>query len=207
MGIAQSASRRRRRDPHLGGERGRLRRRHPDGRRDPDGRGDRRRHPLGRVLVELGWIRHVPPRDGGPRPRPRGRALGRENASGGAHPGAPGMISARVPYGPHVERFAGGLALTPHRRARRLRRTGAADGVRRGGRDLDGGAVVLDLTAVTFLDSTALGTIVGLLRRVARGGRGAPRRPPRDRGAAHLRADRARTVARHPPEPRERARR
>ena len=30
----------------------------------------------------------------------------------------------------------------------------------------DGGTVVLDLTGVTFLDSTVLGTIVGLLRRV-----------------------------------------
>ena len=30
----------------------------------------------------------------------------------------------------------------------------------------DGGLVVLDLSAVTFLDSTVLGTVVGLLRRV-----------------------------------------
>ena len=33
-----------------------------------------------------------------------------------------------------------------------------------------GTVVVLDLTAVTFLDSTALGTVVGLLRRVREAG-------------------------------------
>ena len=32
------------------------------------------------------------------------------------------------------------------------------------------GVIVLDLSAVTFLDSTVLGTIVGLLRRVREGG-------------------------------------
>ena len=34
-------------------------------------------HPLARVLVELGRLRDVPPRDGRSRPRPRRRALGR----------------------------------------------------------------------------------------------------------------------------------
>ena len=72
--------------------------------------------------------------------------------------------------GPNIESFAGGLALTlsgeldaydaPALRA------AFADAVS----GLDGGAVVLDLSDVTFLDSTALGTIVGLLRRVREGG-------------------------------------
>ena len=37
-------------------------------------------------------------------------------------------------------------------------------------RDNPGATVVLDLTHVSFLDSTALGTIVGLLRRVREAG-------------------------------------
>jgi len=37
-------------------------------------------------------------------------------------------------------------------------------------RDHPGATVVLDLASVTFLDSTALGTIVGLLRRVRESG-------------------------------------
>ena len=74
--------------------------------------------------------------------------------------------------GPDVEPFSGGLVLTlsgeldaydaPTLRAAFAE---AAAGV-------DGGAVVLDLTRVTFLDSTALGTIVGLLRRVREAGGG-----------------------------------
>ena len=70
------------------------------------------------------------------------------------------------PSRPHVEQFQGGLVLTlageldaydaPALRAAFAE--AAADG--------NGMTVVLDLSAVSFLDSTALGTIVGLLRRV-----------------------------------------
>jgi anti-sigma B factor antagonist len=70
------------------------------------------------------------------------------------------------PSRPHVEPFQGGLVLTlageldaydaPALRAAFAE--AAADG--------NGTTVVLDLSAVSFLDSTALGTIVGLLRRV-----------------------------------------
>ena len=73
------------------------------------------------------------------------------------------------PFHPQVETFPGGLVLTlsgeldaydaPALRAAFSDAAAAAGGA----------AVVLDLAAVTFLDSTALGTIVGLLRRVARG--------------------------------------
>jgi anti-sigma B factor antagonist len=72
--------------------------------------------------------------------------------------------------GPNIESFAGGLALTLSGEfdaydapALRAAFAEAVSG-------LDGSAVVLDLTDVTFLDSTALGTIVGLLRRVREGG-------------------------------------
>ena len=72
--------------------------------------------------------------------------------------------------GPDVEQFPGGCVLTLSGEldaydapALRTAFAEAAAGV-------GGGAVVLDLTRVTFLDSTALGTIVGLLRRVREGG-------------------------------------
>jgi anti-sigma B factor antagonist len=73
------------------------------------------------------------------------------------------------PFDPQVETFPGGLVLTlsgeldaydaPALRAAFSDAAAAAGGA----------AVVLDLAAVTFLDSTALGTIVGLLRRVREG--------------------------------------
>ena len=72
--------------------------------------------------------------------------------------------------GPDVEQFPGGCVLTLSGEldaydapALRTAFAEAAAGV-------GGGAVVLDLTRVTFLDSTALGTIVGLLRRVREAG-------------------------------------
>jgi anti-sigma B factor antagonist len=70
------------------------------------------------------------------------------------------------PVRPHVEPFEGGLVLTLSGEldaydAPALR-TAFAEAAASG----DGATVVLDLTAVSFLDSTALGTIVGLLRRV-----------------------------------------
>jgi anti-sigma B factor antagonist len=76
------------------------------------------------------------------------------------------MIRAMAQIRPQVETFSGGLVLTlsgeldaydaPALRA------AFADAAAAAGRT----AVVLDLTAVSFLDSTALGTVVGLLRRV-----------------------------------------
>ena len=72
---------------------------------------------------------------------------------------------------PHLEPFEGGLVLTLSGEldaydAPALR-TAFADAAADG----SASAVVLDLTTVSFLDSTALGTIVGLLRRVReRGG-------------------------------------
>ena len=71
---------------------------------------------------------------------------------------------------PQVETFSGGLVLTLAGEldaydAPRLR-TAFTDAAAAAG----GAVVVLDLTAVTFLDSTALGTIVGLLRRMRESG-------------------------------------
>ena len=72
------------------------------------------------------------------------------------------------PVPPQVEPFDGGLVLTlsgeldaydaPTLRTAFTEAAAAAAG--------DGGLVVLDLSAVTFLDSTVLGTVVGLLRRI-----------------------------------------
>jgi anti-sigma B factor antagonist len=72
---------------------------------------------------------------------------------------------------PDVETFAGGLVLTLSGEldaydAPALR-TAFADAAETAGE----ATVVLDLSAVSFIDSTALGTVVGLLRRVReRGG-------------------------------------
>ena len=94
------------------------------------------------------------------------------------------MISARVPYGPHVERFAGGLALTLTGELDAYDAPALRTAFAEAAADLDGGAVVLDLTAVTFLDSTALGTIVGLLRRVREGAGSSASSSPRPRRGA-----------------------
>jgi anti-sigma B factor antagonist len=74
------------------------------------------------------------------------------------------------PTAPHVERFAGGLALTLAGELDAYDAPALRTAFAEAASDLDGGAVVLDLTAVTFLDSTTLGTTVGLLRRVREGG-------------------------------------
>jgi anti-sigma B factor antagonist len=71
-----------------------------------------------------------------------------------------------APIRPQVETFSGGLVLTLAGEldaydAPSLR-TAFADAVAAAA----GATVVLDLTAVTFLDSTALGAVVGLLRRI-----------------------------------------
>lgn len=74
------------------------------------------------------------------------------------------------PSGPHVERFGGGLAVTLTGELDAYDAPALRTAFAEAAADVDGGVVVLDLTAVTFLDSTALGTIVGLLRRVREGG-------------------------------------
>jgi anti-sigma B factor antagonist len=72
------------------------------------------------------------------------------------------------PRSPQVEPFVGGLVLTLSGEldaydAPTLR-TAFAEAAATAA--TDNGTVVLDLSAVTFLDSTVLGTVVGLLRRV-----------------------------------------
>ena len=82
---------------------------------------------------------------------------------------ASGLHSLSMTTHPQVEEFADGVA---------VRLTGELDAydapsMRTAFAELvtahAGATVVLDLEAVTFLDSTALGTIVGLLRRVREG--------------------------------------
>jgi anti-sigma B factor antagonist len=80
-----------------------------------------------------------------------------------------GMMSP-MPSGPHVEQFEDGVVLTLSGEldaydAPTLR-SAFADAVAVG----DASVIVLDLAAVSFLDSTALGSIVGLLRRVREAG-------------------------------------
>jgi anti-sigma B factor antagonist len=75
-----------------------------------------------------------------------------------------------APVRPQVESFAGGLVVTLSGEldaydAPALR-TAFSDAATAAG----GTTVVLDLAAVTFLDSTALGAVVGLLRRVRESG-------------------------------------
>jgi anti-sigma B factor antagonist len=75
-----------------------------------------------------------------------------------------------APIRPQVESFAGGLVVTLSGEldaydAPALR-TAFSDAATAAG----GATVVLDLAAVTFLDSTALGAVVGLLRRVRENG-------------------------------------
>ena len=72
---------------------------------------------------------------------------------------------------PQVEAFAARRRRVALRRARRLRRAGAARDVRRAGARAPGrDRRARPRRRVSFLDSTALGTIVGLLRRVREGG-------------------------------------
>ena len=71
---------------------------------------------------------------------------------------------------PHVEPFADGLVLTLRGELDAYDAPALRTAFAEAAAEVGGGAVVLDLTDVTFLDSTALGTIVGLLRRVREGG-------------------------------------
>ena len=72
---------------------------------------------------------------------------------------------------PHVEPFEGGLVLTLSGELDAYDAPTLRAAFADAAADASASAVVLDLTTVSFLDSTALGTIVGLLRRVReRGG-------------------------------------
>ena len=67
---------------------------------------------------------------------------------------------------PHVEPFEKGLVLTLSGELDAYDAPALRAAFAEAAAGLDGAVAVLDLTAVSFLDSTALGTIVGLLRRV-----------------------------------------
>ncbi len=69
-----------------------------------------------------------------------------------------------------MEPFEGGLVLTLSGELDAYDAPALRTAFAEAAADASASAVVLDLTAVSFLDSTALGTIVGLLRRVREGG-------------------------------------
>ena len=75
-----------------------------------------------------------------------------------------------MPFQPDVEPFAGGLAMSLAGELDAYH----APGLRQAFAELidgtEGLVLVLDLEAVTFLDSTALGTMVGALRRLRESG-------------------------------------
>ena len=70
------------------------------------------------------------------------------------------------PVRPHVEPFEDGLVLTLSGELDAYDAPALRAAFAEAAASSNGTTVVLDLTAVSFLDSTALGTIVGLLRRV-----------------------------------------
>jgi anti-sigma B factor antagonist len=98
--------------------------------------------------------------------------FGRGRASGAAAGGAPPRLylrdDSRVPATPRIEPFAGGAVIAL---------SGELDAfdapvLRDSFQELlesEPAVIVLDLSNVSFLDSTVLGAIVGLLRRVREG--------------------------------------